>query len=90
MPNPSQEPLAPTLASNLDLKDMDDLCIFEIKIESQNSEHCCIKDQSAYLNQIKMPNPIQDSPAPTKAPNQDLNDMDVPFTFKIKLESQNL
>ena len=45
MLNPSQEPLATTKPSNQDLKDMDVLCTFKIKIESQNSEHGCIKDQ---------------------------------------------
>ena len=48
---------------------------------SPNSEHIKIK--------IKMPNPSQDSPAPTIAPNQDLKDIDVLYTFKIKIESQN-
>ena len=38
---------------------------------------------------IKMPNPIQEPPASSKAPNEDLKDMDVLCTFKIKLESQN-
>ena len=39
---------------------------------------------------IKMPNPSQETPASSKAPNEDLTDMDVVFTFKIKIESQNL
>ena len=33
MPNPSQEPSAPTKAPNQDLKDMDVICIFKYKIE---------------------------------------------------------
>ena len=45
MPNPSQEPPASSKAPNQDLKDMDILCIFKIKIYSQNLEHRCIKDQ---------------------------------------------
>ena len=45
MPNPSQEPPASSKASNDDLKDMDALCTFRIKVESQNSDHGCIKDQ---------------------------------------------
>ena len=53
MPNPSQKPLASSKAPNQDLKDMDVLCIFNIKIESQNSEHRCIKDQCPYPNQYK-------------------------------------
>ena len=38
---------------------------------------------------IKIPNPSQEPPASSKAPNQDLKDKDVPYTFKIKMESQN-
>ena len=38
----------------------------------------------------KMQNPNQEHPAPTKAPNQDLKNMHVLCTFKIKIESQNL
>ena len=43
-------------------------------------------------NQIKinMSNPIQEPPASSKDPNQDLKDMHVLCTFKIKIESQNL
>ena len=40
-------------------------------------------------NKIKMPNPSQEPPASSKAPNDDLKDMDVLCTFKIKIESQN-
>ena len=105
MPNPSQDPPASSKAPNEDLKDMDVLCTFKIKIESQNSEYRCIKYHQPYPNQdqdakpqsgtssphkSKMPNPSQELPAPTKAPNQDLKDMDVLCTFKIKVESQNL
>ena len=43
--NPSQEPLASSKAPKKDQKDMDVLCTFKIKIESQNSDHGCIKDQ---------------------------------------------
>ena len=44
MPNPSHAPRAPTKAPKPDLKDMDVLWTFKIKIESQNSELGCIKD----------------------------------------------
>ena len=43
MQNPSQEPQAYSKASNEDIKEMDAPCTFKIKIESQNSEHGCIK-----------------------------------------------
>merc|ERR1711954_47001 len=51
IPNPSQEPPASSKAPNQDLKDLDVLCTFKIKTESQNSEHRCIKDQCQYSNQ---------------------------------------
>ena len=38
---------------------------------------------------INMPNPIMGPPASSKAPNEDLKDMDVLCTFKIKKESLN-
>ena len=37
---------------------------------------------------IKMPNPSQDPPVSSKAPNEDVKDLYVLCTFKIKLESQ--
>ena len=45
LPNPNQEPPASSKAPNEDLKDMDILCTFKIKIEGQNWDHTCIKDQ---------------------------------------------
>ena len=39
---------------------------------------------------IKMENPSQEPPVSTKAPNQDLKDMDFLCTFKIKIESWNV
>ena len=45
IPNPSQEPQPSSKAPTEDLKDMDVLCNFKIKIESQNSEYVCTKDQ---------------------------------------------
>ena len=37
-----------------------------------------------------MPTPSQDPPASSKAPDEDLKDMNVLSTFKTKIESQNL
>ena len=51
MPNPSQEPPVSSKVPNDDLKDMDVLCNFKIKIKSQNLDHDCIKDQWPYPNQ---------------------------------------
>ena len=67
--------------------DMDILCNLKIKIERQirkigvsnTSDHIQIK--------IKMPNPGQEPPASSNAYNQNLKDIDVLFTFKIKIES---
>ena len=51
MPNPSQEPPASSKAPKQDLKDIDVLCTFKIKIESQYYEHGFTEDQWPYLNQ---------------------------------------
>ena len=50
MQYPGQEPSAPTKAPNQDLKDMDALCTSKMKIENQNLEYGCIKDQWPYPN----------------------------------------
>ena len=55
MPNPSQKLPASSKSPNKDLKEMDVLCTFKIKIESQNLDHGYIKDQWPY--------PIQDQDA---------------------------
>ena len=47
----------------------------------KTSDHIQIK--------INMPNSSQESPASSKAQNDNLKDMDVLGTFKIKTESQN-
>ena len=51
MPNPSQEPPASSKAPIEDLKDIDVLCTFKIKIERKKFEHVSIKDQWPYQNQ---------------------------------------
>ena len=38
---------------------------------------------------IKMPNPSEEPPASSKAPNEDLKEMGVLCTFKIKIKSRN-
>ena len=48
MPNPSQEPPASSKVHNQDLKDMDFLCNFKIKLDSQNLEPGLFKDQWLY------------------------------------------
>ena len=51
-------------------------------IVSKTSDHIQIK--------IKMPNPSQDTPAFSKAQNQDFKGMDILGAFKIKIEGKNL
>ena len=66
IPNPSQEPPASSKATNQDLKDMDVLCAFKIKIEAKiwikgiptTSDHIQIK--------IKILNPSQEPPVSSK------------------------
>ena len=53
MHNPSQEPPASSKVPYKDLKDMDILCTFKIKIESQNLGQGCIKDHWKYPYQDK-------------------------------------
>ena len=53
MPNPSQEHPASTKSPIQDLKDMDVLYIIKTKIEIQNWENWCIKDQWPYQNQYQ-------------------------------------
>merc|ERR1711954_368674 len=90
MPNPSEEPPASSKDLNQALKDMDVICTFKIKIESQNLAYGVLKTSDHMQINISMPNPSQEPPATSKAPNQDFKDMDVLCTFRIKIESQNL
>ena len=87
MPNPIQEPPASSKAPNEDLKDMDVLCTFKIEIENQNLDLGLSKTSDPINIKIKMPNPSQEPPAPTQDPNQDIKDIYVLCTFKIKTES---
>ena len=89
MQNPSQEPPASSKAPKQDFKDMDVLCTFKIKIESQNLKYGITKDQWPYANHYQDENPSQKPQASSRAPNEDLKDMDVLCNFKIKIECQN-
>ena len=66
MPNPSQEHPASFKAPNEDLKDMNVLCTFKIKLESQNLGHGHIKDSDHVQIKIKIPNPHQELQRPPK------------------------
>ena len=73
MPNPRQEPPASSKAQNEDLKDMDVLCTFKIKIESQNLDHGCIKDQWPYPNQDQNAKPLSGTSSVLQSPKSGLN-----------------
>ena len=88
MPDPSQEPPASPKAPDDNLKDVDVLCTLKIKRESQNLYKVLSKTRDQIQIKIKMPNPSQKPQVSSKAPNQDLKDMDVLCTFKIKIENQ--
>ena len=51
MPNSTQEPTRSSKAQSQGLRDMNFLCTFKIKIEIQNLEYGCTKDQCPYQNQ---------------------------------------
>ena len=89
IPNPSQEPPASSEAPIEDLKDIDVLCTLKIKIENQDSDYGYMKTSYHIQIKIKIPNPSQESPVSSKAPNEDPKDMNVLCTFNIKIERQN-
>ena len=88
--NPSQKPPVPTKVQNQSWKDMDVLCTFKIKIESQNLDHGCNKDQWPYPNQDQDTKPQSRTSSILKSPKSGLKDIDVLCTIKIKTESRNL
>merc|ERR1711954_385855 len=51
--NPNLEPPASSKALKEDLKDMDVLCTFKIRIESQNLDHGFINDLRPYPSQYQ-------------------------------------
>ena len=84
MPNPSQEPPASSKAPNEDLKDMDVLCTFKIKIESINLDHGYIKNQWPYPNQYQDAKPQSGTSSILKSPKSGLKGQ------KCSLRLQNL
>ena len=81
MPNPRQEPLAFSKAPNEYLTDIDVLYTFIIKIESIKLQYGRTKDQWRYPNEDQDAKPHSETPASSKAKNQDLKDMYVFRTF---------
>ena len=72
IPNPSQEPPASSKAPNQDLKDMDVLFIFKIKLESQNSKYGCTKDHWPYPNQCQDAKPQSGTSSILQSPKSGL------------------
>ena len=66
------------------------LCALKIKIEGQSLKLDCTKTSNYIQITIKMPSPGQETSMSSKAPNQDLKDMNDLCTFKIKKERKNL
>ena len=87
MLNLSQKPLASSKTPNQDLTHMVHVFFFKIKIDSQNLEVFFTKDLDHIQIKIRMPHPIHEPPVSSKAPTDDLNDMDALCTLKIKIES---
>ena len=87
MTNPSQEPPESSKAPNQDLKYMDVLCMFKIKVKSWNSKHRCIKDQWLYPNQYQDTKPQSETSSILQSTNSGLKDLDVLCTFKIMIGS---
>ena len=90
MPNPSQEPPVLSKTHNQDLKDMDVFASSKSRKRGKIQNMGVSKTSHCIKIKIKMLNPSQEPQASSKAPNEDLKDMDVLCTFKIKRESQNL
>ena len=64
---PSQEPPASSKSQNKDLKDMEVLCTFKLKIENQNSEQGHQKDKvSIFKSRSRCQKPVKNIQHPTK------------------------
>ena len=68
MPNPSQEPTMSSNAPNQDLKDLNDLCTFKIKMRAKFQNMGVAKTSENIQIKIKMTNLTQDPPVSYNAP----------------------
>ena len=84
------EVVASTQDPNQDLKDMDVLCTFKTNLWRKIRNIGVSKTSDHILIKIKMPKPSQEPPASSKAPGEDLKDMVVLCTFKIKRERDQI
>ena len=87
IPNPSQEPKLFSKVLDQDLNDMF-FPIYSIG-ESQNLDQWWFKDLWPYYNQIKDSKPQSGTYSFLQILHQNFKDMDVLYTFKINLNSQN-
>ena len=85
MPKPSPEPPASLTTQNEDLKDMDVLCTFKIKIQSQNLECGCINDQWQYSNQDQDAKPQSGTSSILESPKWGLKG----YGFSLHLQNQS-
>ena len=76
IPNLVQEPPASSKAPNQDLKDMDVLCPSKTRYKAKTQIMDASKTRDHIQIKIKMPYPSQEPPVSSKAPSQDLKDMD--------------
>ena len=88
MQNPNQEPPVSSKAPNQDLKDMDVLCIFKIKIVSPNLEHVCTKDQQLFTNQEKDVKPHSGTSSFLQSPKEGLKGHGCSLHLQIKMRAK--
>merc|ERR1711954_413539 len=66
MPNPNQEPPASSTAPNEDLKDMDDLCTFKIKLETKFGSWVCQRPVTIFQLSSRCQTPVRNFQHPPK------------------------
>ena len=86
----SQEPSGSSKAQNQDLNFMHVVCTFKSRKRAKIWINCVSGTIDHIQIKIKIPKPSQEPHSSSKVPNQNLEDIDVLCTFKIKIESQNL
>ena len=74
MPDPGKEPPEYSKNTDEDLKDIDVLCTFKIKIEAKMLNMGVPKTSDHIQSKIKMPNLSQKLPVSSKAKNEELKD----------------
>ena len=83
MPYPSQEPPVSSKAPNKDI-DMDILCTFKVKIESQTLAYGCTKDQWPYSNHYQDAKPQSGTSSPHQRPKSELK-----LGFSLHLQNED-